>query len=442
MVVPMSTPASTFTTSSPPPTTASATPAQRRRWGVAFGLYTAATNATFTQAVWVIFLATHGYSPFAIGLFEMGFHVAKFAAEIPTGIFADLYGRRASLLVAAALGALAPLLYLHPTAPLIAAEFAVQGLAFAFRGGADSALLWALAERSGGPDTAARYSRLFSRLFLVTLAAQTVGVASGGALSDLNAVLPFLCSAGAMALSIAPLLMLPEVRAGQSGQPGQPGQPGHIERPHPIAHLLDGLHAARRDPLLLGLLALSALTAAVMTTIGYYTQLYFRALGFSLAAVGLVFAATIVPDALCAASAPRLIKRVPRRWVLALFVGAEALGLLLMATQVPVFGLAGFLVLLHAGDSVLYPALSTYINERSPEAQRATVLSLDTGLFSALMIVLFPLFGLGLTHISFGAAYTSAFVALLAGSGAIAAGVRLSRNGMLAPHERLVSRIP
>jgi MFS family permease len=193
-------------------------------------------------------------------------------------------------------------------------------------------------------------------------------------------------------------------------------------------HLLNGLRAARRDPLLLGLLALSALTAAVVTTIGYYTQLYFHALGFSLAAVGLIFAATIVPDALCAAAAPRLIKRLARHKVLALFVGAEALGLLLMATQVPVLGLVGFLVLLHAGDSVLYPALSTYINERSPEAQRATVLSLDTGLFSALMLVLFPLFGLGLTHISFGAAYAAAFLALLAGSFVIAAGVHLTRR--------------
>jgi MFS family permease len=51
------------------------------------------------------------------------------------------------------------------------------------------------------------------------------------------------------------------------------------------------------------------------------------------------------------------------------------------------------------------PALSTYINERAPEAQRATVLSLETGLFSGAMIVLFPLFGLGITHIAYSTAY-------------------------------------
>ena len=47
-----------------------APPATQRRWAIAFGLYTAATNLIFTQGVWVIYLSIHGFSPFAIGLFE------------------------------------------------------------------------------------------------------------------------------------------------------------------------------------------------------------------------------------------------------------------------------------------------------------------------------------------------------------------------------------
>ena len=68
-------------------------------------------------------------------------------------------------------------------------------------------------------------------------------------------------------------------------------------------------------------------------------------------------------------------------------------------------------------NSALYPAVGTAsLNERSPEgAQRATSLSLEAGLFSAGMIVLFPLFR-GLTRIDFGVAYLWTFVALLVGS--------------------------
>src|SRR6476646_7615401 len=68
----------------------------QRRWTLAYALYTIANNASFTQAVWVIYLYSRGFSPLAIGLFETAFHVAKFLAEVPTGIFADLAGRRKS----------------------------------------------------------------------------------------------------------------------------------------------------------------------------------------------------------------------------------------------------------------------------------------------------------------------------------------------------------
>ncbi|MFI5274882.1 MAG: MFS transporter [Ktedonobacterales bacterium] len=388
----------------------------RRRWAIAFGLYTVATNISFTQAVWVLYLAAHHYSPLAIGLFETAFHLAKFVAEVPTGIFADLRGRRASLVASCAVGAPASLLFLHPTAAMIALSFALQGVSYAFRGGADSALLWTLAARSGAPDRAATYSRLFSRMLLVTIFAQTVGTASGGFLGGIFSTLPFLCSAAAIAAGIPPLLLLPEQRLARA------------HRPHPLAHLRQGLHAVAGDPVLLGLLLLSGLTASVFTTIGYYTQLYFASLGFSLAAVGVIIAVCVVPDSLGAALAPRLLRHLPRRVVLAACIALECLGVLCLGIGSPALALIGFVVLLHSGDSVLYPALNTYLNERSPEPQRATVLSLDTGVFSAAMIVLFPLFGLGLTHIEYTVAYRWTLVALTAGIAAIVAFVALLRT--------------
>lgn len=386
-----------------------ATPATQRRWAIAFGAYTAATNLIFTQGVWVIYLSIHGFSPFAIGLFETCFHVAKFLAEAPTGVFADLVGRRLSLIVSALLVVVAELLFLAPTPTLIAISFGLQGVAYAFRGGADSALLWTLVERSGDEQQAARYSRLFSRMFIIIILMQTAGVASGGFLLNIGQAVPFVFTSVTSALAIIPLLALPEHRAHAA------------HRSHPLAHLREGLRAIWRDPVLLGLLLLSGLTASVLTTIGYYTQLFYHSIGFSLAAIGLLLALPVLPDALFAAATPRIMRWLPRRWVLAIFVGAELLGLLALSTRVPVLALVGYLGLLHIGDSVLYPAINTYLNERSPEAQRATVLSLETGLFSAIMIVLFPLFGFGLTRIEFSVAYLWTFAALLVGTVGIVA---------------------
>lgn len=403
---------------------ATAHPAQRRRWTWAFALYTAAINLGFSRAIWVIYLAAHGYSPLAIGLFETCFHLAKFLAEVPTGIFADLAGRRRSLVVSCALGAAGELLFVVPTAPLIVLSFALQGTAFAFRGGADSAILWSMAERSGEDevDRSHRYSRLYSAMFLVLLVSEAAGTASGGFLSGLATALPFICQGAAIGLGILPVLLLPERRIA----PAEHG--AHVQRPHPLAHARDGFRAAWRDPVLLGLLLLSGLTAGIMTTTSLYGQLYFTGLGFTVAGVGLIFAVSIIPSSLFTSLAPRLIRARPARRVLALCVGAQTLGLLLMATGVRALGLLGFLVLVYGADALVTPALSTYLNARTPEAQRATVLSFDTGLFSAVMIVLFPLFGFGLTRLPFRPMLLAVAALLAGGALAIALAVRLLQS--------------
>src|SRR5690242_2822243 len=100
-----------------------------RRWSRAFDYHNVLTYTAFTNAIWMVYLAGHGYSPLALGLLEMLFHVAKFATEVPTGIFADMLGRRKSLIVYSALLAFEQLLFLWPTPPLIILSFALSGTA-------------------------------------------------------------------------------------------------------------------------------------------------------------------------------------------------------------------------------------------------------------------------------------------------------------------------
>src|ERR1700736_1101203 len=107
-----------------------------RRWLAAFYCFDATSSLLFTSAVWVIYLASRGYSPLAIGLFETIFHIAKFVAEVPTGIFADLVGRRKSLIIYCIIGAIENLLFIVPSPPIMFLSFSLAGIAWAFRGGA------------------------------------------------------------------------------------------------------------------------------------------------------------------------------------------------------------------------------------------------------------------------------------------------------------------
>ncbi|HZC05375.1 MAG TPA: MFS transporter [Ktedonobacterales bacterium] len=397
---------------------ASATP----RWGRAFGVFAVLANIDTDNAIWLIYLAARGYSPFAIGLFEMVFHIAKFVTEVPTGVFADLVGRRASLLASCLFGVVSAALFLAPTPAMIALSFTCSGVSWAFKGGAQEAVVWTLASESAGPDAeagaiASRYSHLYSRFLVLTLIAAALGAGASGFLLRWNVALPFVIRAVGVALAIGPLLLLPALR---------PARPEHLsdeisERFHVLAHLRAGLGAALRSPALLGLLLLSALEGTVFTTSNYYTQLYFQGLGYTAAAIGVIFGVGAVLDFLYTGAAPRIIGRVRRRWLIPALIAGVTLGLLLMSGAQPVVGLLGFLLIFRASDALFVPAISTAINARAPEAQRATVLSLETGLFSAGMIALFPLFGLGLSHVSYQQAYFGVGVGLLLASAGIAA---------------------
>jgi len=154
--------------------------------------------------------------------------------------------------------------------------------------------------------------------------------------------------------------------------------------------------------------------------------IYLASRGYSPLAIGLFetvfhiakFVAE-VPTSIFTAAAPFIMRHLPQRWLIPLFVGMEIVGLFCMSVPQTVISLFGYLVLFQASVAVLAPAISTYINERSPEAQRATIISLQTGLFSAAMIVLFPLFGLGITQVAYSTVYLWTLEGLITGSIAV-----------------------
>ena len=229
--------------------------ATARRWLIAFYSYILTNNTVFSSAIWVIYLAAHGYSPFAIGLVETTFHVVKFLAEVPTGAFADLVGRRKSLVVACIIGAVGELCFLTPAVPLVLLSISFSALSFAFRGGAEESLLWMIAGHQAPTQQATHYSKLVSRMFLIMLVGEVIGSASGGFLGRVLQVLPFICQAAMYLLAIVPLLFVPEQRVVAR------------EQVSALRHVGKALRVAWRTPVLLGLLLVGALGDSCWTTI-------------------------------------------------------------------------------------------------------------------------------------------------------------------------------
>jgi len=389
---------------------------KKGRFFLVLDSYTFAANLNFMTAVRMIYLVQHGFPPVVIGLLETLRLVMQLLAEIPTGIFADLVGKRRSLACFCTLIALHSGLFLLPTTPLIVLSYVFAGVAWAFRGGANDALLWQIALTSQPAQATARYSQLASRTALIGAASSMLGPALGGIFGNVLAILPFVATALLSLLALVPLHFLPEPPTLAEASPS---------RPHPLSYLTEGCRALWRDPLLLGLILLSALASSCWHTIFFFSQLYLQSFGLPLPRIGLVIALSTASYGVWTACAPRVMRWLPPRILLPSCLVVEMSGLLLMYPPWPMLNFLGYLVLLQAGEALLSLTLGAQINRRSPHRQRVTVLSCKTALFDAAMVVLFPLFGLGISTATFSTVYLWTLGAFLVGCASIWGGTRL-----------------
>lgn len=95
------------------------------------------------DAVWVVLLAARGFSLWEIGLAEGIFHVVSLLGEIPSGMAADLMGRRRSLAAAGVCGCVSALLMAFSTNFAgVCLSMAFSALACSLMSGSDEALLY------------------------------------------------------------------------------------------------------------------------------------------------------------------------------------------------------------------------------------------------------------------------------------------------------------
>ena len=95
------------------------------------------------DAVWVVLLTARGFSLWEIGLAEGIFHIVGLVGEIPSGMAADLLGRRRSLAMAGICGMVSALLMAFSTSFVhVCLSMVFSALASNFISGSDEALLY------------------------------------------------------------------------------------------------------------------------------------------------------------------------------------------------------------------------------------------------------------------------------------------------------------
>ena len=374
-----------------------------------------------TDAVWVALLAARGFSLWEIGLAESVFHVVSLLCEVPSGMAADLLGRKKALVFGGALAVTYNLLMAFaPNLFAICFAMALNALYNTMFSGTFTALIYDSLKLEGRED---EYIQVSANGSQISMLANAVGSLASLLKRFLGFAGFYLLSAAFEGVSTLACLFMKEpiVTEAQANRQKQtlrdlPGQFAQLVK--------DSLQILRTSPLAVKLIA----SSAVISVPSYLTKMFLQQrlveLGWPTEILFLPLLLGGVSCVLGTEIGRRFRFRSMRRFyaVCSLLCGA---GTLLVGVAPAWGGIFGMMLV----QSVLEVYLlheSQKLNDAIPSDQRATIISVDSMAYSLLMIPASPL--VGAVGDLFGQA--GAGLALLGIVVAVSSGViyRFSRN--------------
>ena len=213
-----------------------------------FAVATAFLNATAFTVTGIYYVNEVGLNPLELILIGTAMESAGFLFEIPTGVIADVYSRRASVIIGVFLSGVAIILIgAYPNFHSIAAAGFLYGFAYTFISGAIDA--W-LADEIGPENLGPAYFRAAQ----LGYAGSLLGIGVGVGMATLDFSLPIVV-AGVATIAHAGLLLMWMPEAGFQRADREGGNSWRAM----ASTLVDGVGQVRGRPVLIVLLAIAGL---------------------------------------------------------------------------------------------------------------------------------------------------------------------------------------
>lgn len=340
-------------------------------------------------AIWVLLLANRGFTLAQIGLAEGFFHLVSLCCEVPSGLLADLMGRKRTLAMGQLLFLLSALAMIFSRSMAgIYVNMLLSALGYNLASGTREAIMYDSLLLCGEERSYLTVSSRLNVAYRLTTAASTLcaggvlllGYRAGYALDTLFAL-------GAMGIALS--LHEPLVTAGQKNREAA----GLHDLPRRLtAHVREAGIFLAEHPRTVGLMLFNALAGALATLLGFYLQDGLSARGAPAVILGPLLVAVGLGGALGSRLAP-ILHRLPYRAAAALACAVIFFGYFLAAWgSVPTMALGGFLAAM--ADDALQTLTDARLNAGLPSDQRATLISVSSMCFSLVMVVLSPLAGM------------------------------------------------
>lgn len=328
----------------------------------------------FTFAIYVIFLLSRGLNLLEANLVNLAFMSAGFLLEIPTGAYADFFGRKKSIIASCGLFALCLFVYAISGNiwMFIAAEL-IGALGSAFYSGAlDAWMVDSLKEQGREEES----EKVFSKANIIHLSASLVGGLLGAFLGNLNLVIPFAVGSviALLALSVA-ISFMHENHTSKSGKFGF--TTGLKKMGEVMRH---SVNYGVRHKVVLWLIISSVISMfAFMPLNMFWAPRMNELAGNKVWLMGWVWVGVTLFMMLGGYLAKKLLENKKSYFYILILTSITLSIPILVSASTNIFIIASTSWLFYEIGRGLYkPVHKAYINKYIPSEQRATILSFDT----------------------------------------------------------------
>ena len=371
-------------------------------------IYCFLKNFDISNSIWVLYMVYKGMSLWQIGIVEGVYHLTSLLCEVPTGAIADLLGRKKVILIGRICSAISSLICLYGgNMWYFSLAFAISAIGQNLNSGSEEALVYDSMKELGQED---RYIKVNSRLNVIIEIAQGIATVSGGVIAEYSFTWCYIVSVITAVIALIPAFWFVEPeekndkieeQVTKSGS-NHDKNDGADEFPQGgkkigifqilMDHFTVCVTIIRCDAKLRDILLYYPFVFTFHTIVFFYGQEFFSLLGLNKIEISFIMLFASIISILGALSSEKMLTLLKHnaRYLASILMGG---GIIVMSGHNLFASIIAFGVINYA-NSALYPIQSAAINELIPSKQRATIISVNSMLFSIMMMVLFPICGL------------------------------------------------
>ena len=340
------------------------------------------TNLNMQSCIWVLYLTYCNMSLLQIGLLEGIYHITSMVCEIPSGAWADLVGRKRSMLISRVCITISCIIMLFSRNFWgFALSFIIQALGNAFTSGSEEALVYDSLKCIEKEDD---FIKVNGRLNMIIEVSQAIATVAGGVLAEYSYVWCYAACVVIALLSLVPVVFMtePPILDETERLSGMELVKNHFKISYQIL---------KNDTRIMKIIVFYSLVFAAHTLLFFYSQQYFFDLGYNKIKISIIFLFAGAVSCLGALASDYLYQRL-RDKVAVLSAVIIAFAMICYGFNIPWLAMTVF-VISSFFNAVLYPVESECLNRLIPSEQRATLISINSMFFSVMMIVMFPIAG-------------------------------------------------